>query len=140
MSEAREFMLAVLAISSGFIIPLGVFFWLYKDAKNKRAAIVEVAKTVNDPEKVQEFLDRLETGDIFSDNGKKSEPIDYKRNGVITLFVGVGLYLFGVAFVFVLKGVGLLVGSIGVGLIIAGYFFPDDSVGITKAVEDFEKE
>ena len=138
MSEAREFMLAVLGISSGFIIPLGVFFWLYKDAKNKRAAIVEIAKTANDPSRVQEFLDRLESGDMFSN--KKSEPIDYKRNGVITLFVGVGLYLFGVAFVFVLKGVGLLVGSIGVGLIIAGYFFPDDSVGITKAVEDFEKE
>ena len=138
MGEAKEFIVAVMGITSGFIIPLGVFFWLYKDAKNKRAAIVEIAKTANDPEKVQEFLDRLESGDMF--NGKKSEPIDYKRNGVITLFVGVGLYLFGVAFVFVLKGVGLLVGSIGVGLIIAGYFFPDDSVGITKAVEDFEKE
>ena len=138
MSEAREFMLAVMGITSGFIIPLGVFFWLFKDAKNKREAIVEIAKTANDPEKVQEFLDRLETGDMF--NSKKSEPVDYKRNGVITLFVGVGLYLFGVEFVFVLKGVGLLVGSIGVGLIVAGYFFPDDSVGITKAVEDFEKE
>ena len=138
MGEAKEFIVAVMGITSGFIIPLGVFFWLYKDAKNKRAAIVEIAKTSNDPEKVQEFLDRLESGDMF--NGKKSEPIDYKRNGVITLFVGVGLYLFGVEFVFVLKGVGLLVGSIGVGLIVAGYFFPDDSVGITKAVEDFEKE
>lgn len=138
MGEAKEFIVAVMGITSGFIIPLGVFFWLYKDAKNKRAAIVEIAKTANDPEKVQEFLDRLESNDMF--NGKKSEPIDYKRNGVITLFVGVGLYLFGVEFVFVLKGVGLLVGSIGVGLIVAGYFFPDDSVGITKAVEDFEKE
>ena len=138
MGEAKEFIVAVMGITSGFIIPLGVFFWLYKDAKNKRAAIVEIAKTANDPEKVQEFLDRLESGDMF--NGKKSEPIDYKRNGVVTLFVGVGLYLFGVEFVFVLKGVGLLVGSIGVGLIVAGYFFPDDSVGITKAVEDFEKE
>ena len=138
MGEAKEFIVAVMGITSGFIIPLGVFFWLYKDAKNKRAAIVEIAKTANDPEKVQEFLDRLESNDMFND--KKSEPIDYKRNGVITLFVGVGLYLFGVEFVFVLKGVGLLVGSIGVGLIVAGYFFPDDSVGITKAVEDFEKE
>ena len=138
MSEAGELMVVAMAIGSGFIIPLGVFFWLYKDSKDKRASIVEIAKTANDPEKVQEFLDRLETGDMF--NSKKSEPVDYKRNGVITLFVGVGLYLFGVEFVFVLKGVGLLVGSIGVGLIVAGYFFPDDSVGITKAVEDFEKE
>jgi hypothetical protein len=58
---------------------------------------------------------------------------------MITFFVGVGLYLFGVEFVHVLKGVGLLVGSIGVGLMLAGYFYPDDSAGITKAVEDFEK-
>ena len=59
---------------------------------------------------------------------------------MITFFVGIGLYLFGVEFVFVLKGVGLLVGSIGVGLMFAGYFYPDDSAGITKAVEEFEKK
>ena len=134
MSETGQLILSILGVSSGVIIPLGVFFWLYKDSKNKRAAIVEIAKTANDPARVQEFLDKLELDD------KKRTPTDYKRDGMITLFVGVGLYLFGVEFVFVLKGVGLLVGSIGVGLIIAGYFFPDDSVGITKAVEDFEKE
>ena len=106
----------------------------YKDAKNKRAAIVAIAKTANDPERVQEFLDTLNVED------KKREPIDYKRDGMITFFVGIGLYLFGVEFVFVLKGVGLLVGSIGVGLMFAGYFYPDDSAGITKAVEEFEKK
>jgi hypothetical protein len=119
---------------SGFIIPLGVFFWLYKDAKNKREAVIAIAKTANDPERVQEFLDTLSGGE------KKREPIDYKRDGMITFFVGIGLYLFGVEFVHVLKGVGLLVSSIGVGLMFAGYFYPDDSAGITKAVEDFEKE
>tara|TARA_B100001146_G_scaffold51438_1_gene44893 strand:+ start:170 stop:589 length:420 start_codon:yes stop_codon:yes gene_type:complete len=139
MSEAGQIILSVLGVSSGFIIPLGVFFWLYKDAKNKRAAIVEIAKTANDPARVQEFLDELSKGGVL-DNNSKNTPTDYKRNGMITLFVGVGLYLFGVEFLSILKGVGLLVGSIGVGLIIAGYFFPDDSVGITKAVEDFEKE
>ena len=137
MSETGQLILSILGVSSGVIIPLGVFFWLYKDSKNKRAAIVEIAKTANDPARVQEFLDKLDSG-VLDD--KKRTPTDYKRDGMITLFVGVGLYLFGVEFVFVLKGVGLLVGSIGVGLIIAGYFFPDDSVGITKAVEDFEKE
>ena len=134
MFDITELILGALGIMSGFIIPLGVFFWLYKDAKNKRAAVIAIAKTANDPEKVQEFLDTLSGGE------KKREPIDYKRDGMITFFVGIGLYLFGVEFVYVLKGVGVLVGSIGVGLIVAGYFFPDDSVGITKAVEDFEKE
>ena len=134
MYNITDLILGALGIISGFIIPLGVFFWLYKDAKNKRAAIVAIAKTANDPERVQEFLDTLDAED------KKREPIDYKRGGIVTFFVGVGLYLFGLEFVYVLKGVGLLVASIGVGLIVAGYFYPDDSAGITKAVEEFEKK
>ena len=36
------------------------------------------------------------------------------------------------------KGIGLLVGAIGVGQIIAGYLYPNDSAEITKAVESFE--
>ena len=40
----------------------------------------------------------------------------------------------------ILKGVGLLVTTIGVGTFVAGYLFPDDSAGITKAVENFEKK
>ena len=134
MYNITDLILGALGIMSGFIIPLGVFFWLYKDAKNKREAVIAIAKTANDPERVQEFLDTLSGGE------KKREPIDYKRDGMITFFVGIGLYLFGVEFVHVLKGVGLLVSSIGVGLMFAGYFYPDDSAGITKAVEDFEKE
>ena len=134
MYNITDLILGALGIISGFIIPLGVFFWLYKDAKNKRAAIVAIAKTANDPERVQEFLDTLDAED------KKREPIDYKRDGIVTFFVGVGLYLFGLEFVYVLKGVGLLVASIGVGLIVAGYLYPDDSAGITKAVEEFEKK
>ena len=47
MYDITDLILGALGIISGFIIPLGVFFWLYKDAKNKRAAIVAVAKTLN---------------------------------------------------------------------------------------------
>ncbi len=72
---------------------------------------------------------------------KKKEPIEYRRGGTITFFVGIGLYLLGVtALGSILKGVGLLVATIGVGTIIAGYLFPNDSSGITKAVEEFEKK
>jgi len=124
----------ILGILTGIIIPLGVFVWLYLDAKNKRATIIEVAKTIDDPSKVEELLDAL-------NDEKKKEPIEYRRGGTITIFVGIGLYLLGVtALGPVLKGVGLLVGTIGVGTFIAGYLFPDDSTGITKAVEEFEKE
>ena len=124
----------ILGILTGIIIPLGVFVWLYLDAKNKRATIIEVAKTIDDPSKVEELLDAL-------NDEKKKEPIEYRRGGTITIFVGIGLYLLGVtALGPVLKGVGLLVATIGVGIFVAGYLFPNDSTGITKAVEEFEKE
>ena len=125
--------IALLGILSGMVIPLGVFVWLYFDAKNKRAAIIEIAKTIDDPSKVEELISKL-------DDEKKKEPIEYRRGGTITIFVGIGLYLLGVtALGPVLKGVGLLVATIGVGTFVAGYLFPNDSAGITKAVEEFEK-
>ena len=125
--------IALLGILSGMVIPLGVFVWLYFDAKNKRATIIEVAKTIDDPSKVEELLEAL-------NDEKKKEPIEYRRGGTITIFVGIGLYLLGVtALGSILKGVGLLVATIGVGTFVAGYLFPDDSTGITKAVEEFEK-
>ena len=126
--------IALVGILSGIVIPLAVFIWLYYDAKNKRAAIVEVAKTIDDPSKIEELISKIE-------GEKKKEPIELRRGGMITFFVGIGLYLFGVvALGSILKGVGLLVGTIGVGTFIAGYLFPNDSTGITKAVEEFEKE
>ena len=125
--------IALLGMISGMVIPLGVFGWLYFDAKNKRAAIIEIAKTIDDPSKVEELISKL-------DDEKKKEPIEYRRGGTITIFVGIGLYLLGVtALGSILKGVGLLVATIGVGTFVAGYLFPDDSTGITKAVEEFEK-
>ena len=57
---------------------------------------------------------------------------------MLTLFVGVGLLLFGDFFIDILKGIGPLVGAIGVGQLIAGYLYPNESE-ITKAVESFEK-
>ena len=129
-----ELIIPVLGMLTGMTIPLAVFVWMYLDAKNKRATIIEVAKTFDDPSKVEELLEAL-------NNEKKKEPIEYRRGGTITIFVGIGLYLLGVtALGSILKGVGLLVTTIGVGTFVAGYLFPDDSAGITKAVENFEKK
>ena len=111
----------ILGILTGIIIPLAVFVWMYLDAKNKRATIIEVAKTIDDPSKVEELLEAL-------NDEKKKEPIEYRRGGTITIFVGIGLYLLGVtALGSILKGVGLLVATIGVGTFVAGYLFPNDS-------------
>ena len=77
----------IIGILSGIIIPVSVFIWLYYDAKGKRDAIVEIAKHMDDPKKTEQLLT------LFDE--RKKEPIDYRRGGVITLFVGIGLYLIG---------------------------------------------
>ena len=107
-----------------------ILFFTSKMEKAKYDAIIEVSKNIDDSSKIEELLDSL--------NDKK-KPLDYRRSGVITLFVGVGLSLFGFFFLEILKGVGLLVAAIGVGSIIAGYLYPNDSAEITKAVEKFEE-
>ena len=72
---------------------------------------------------------------------RKKQPLDYRRSGVVTLFVGIGLFFFGIFFLGgILKGVGALVAAIGVGQIIAGYLYPNTSEELTNAVEDFEKK
>ncbi len=127
-------LIPILGILTGIIIPLGVFAWLYFDAKNKRDAIIEIAKSIDDPSRVEELIEAL-------NEDKKKEPIDYRRGGTITLFVGIGLYLLGVtALGSIIEGIGLLVAAIGVGTIVAGYLFPNDSAEITNAVEQFEKK
>ena len=123
----------LLGMLTGIIIPIAVFIWLYHDAKNKRATILEISKHLEDNSK----LDQLLT--IFDE--RKKQPIDYRRSGVISIFVGLGLYLLGIfALGRVLEGVGALVGLIGVGQLIAGYLYPNTGTELTNAVDDFEKK
>ena len=128
-----ELIIPILAISTGIIIPLAVFIWQYYDAKGKRETVLEISKHLDDPSKLEELLN------IFDE--RKKEPIDYRRNGVITIFVGAGLFFLGYFFVGnVLKGVGTLVGLIGVGTMIAGYLYPNTEKELTDAVNKFEKK
>lgn len=118
---------------TGIIIPIAIFLWLYHDAKNKRATILEISKHLEDKSK----LDQLLT--IFDE--RKKQPIDYRRSGVISIFVGLGLYFLGwFALGRVLEGVGALVGLIGIGQLIAGYLYPNTGSELTDAVDDFEKK
>ena len=87
---------------------------------------------MDDPSKAEEFLRILDE--------RKKEPIDYRRGGVVTVFVGIGIYLLGFTVMgSFFEGIGLLVGTIGVGSIIAGYLYPNTSEELTNAVEKFEE-
>ncbi len=122
----------VLGVLAGIIIPLSVFIWLYYEGKGKRETIREIAKNIDDPSKLEDLLG------IFEE--RKKEPIDYRRSGVVTLFVGIGLFLFGfVITVAPIEGIGLLVGAIGIGQIVAGYLYPNTSEELTNAVEKYEE-
>ena len=128
-----EVIIPVLGIMTGIILPVSVFVWLYFESKDKNKTILEISKNIDDPSKLEDLIGMFDE--------RKKEPIDYRRTGVVTLFTGVGLFLFGVFFLgSVLKGVGALVAAIGLGQIIAGYLYPNTSEELTNAVEEFEKK
>ena len=131
MVELLEVGIGYAAVLMPVLLFLVILFFDNKTKKDKYNALIEVSKNLDDSSKIEEILDTL--------NDKK-KPIDYRRSGVITLFVGLGLYLLGWTIAkSVLQGSGLLVAAIGVGSILAGYLYPNDSVEITKAVEKFEE-
>ena len=126
-------LIPILGILAGIIIPISVFIWLYFDSKNKQKTILEISKNLDDPSKVEELLK------IFEE--RKKEPIDFRRNGVITLFTGAGFYFFGVFFLgSIMKAVGALISLIGIGTVIAGYLYPNTGKELTNAVEEYEKK
>jgi len=107
-----------------------IFYYSTKNDKEKYATMVEIAKNLENSSDVEDLLENFK---------EKKKPIDYRRTGVITIFVGLGLLLFGLVNIAILKGVGLLVICIGLGSLIAGYIYPNNSEEIDKAVEKFEK-
>ena len=128
-----EILIPLAGISVGIIVPLAVFYWQYHETKHKNETVLEISKTLDDPIKLERLLG------IFDE--RKKEPIDYRRGGVITIFVGIGICLLGyVAMGSFFVGVGYLVGAIGIGTMVAGYLYPNTSEELTSAVEDYEKK
>ena len=122
----------ILGISVGIIVPISVFILLYFEAKDKNKTVLEISKNIDDPAKIEDLLKMLDE--------RKKEPIDYRRGGLITLFVGLGIYLLGnFAMGQLFEGFGFLVGAIGVGTMLAGYMYPNTSEEITNAVDEYEK-
>ena len=122
----------ILGISVGIIVPISIFILLYFEAKDKNKTVLEISKNIDDPAKIEDLLKMLDE--------RKKEPIDYRRGGLITLFVGLGIYLLGnFALGQLFEGIGLLVGAIGVGIMLAGYMYPNTSEEITNAVDEYER-
>ena len=132
LSQTLSLAIPIFGILLPVMIIFVVFYFDNKSKKEKYDAMIKISKNLKDPSDIKELLEDFKE--------EKKQPIDYRRSGVLTLFVGIGLFLFGVFFINLLKGIGLLVGAIGVGQIIAGYLYPNDSAEITKAVENFEKK
>jgi len=128
-----EIVIPLAGISVGIIVPLAVFYWQYHETKNKNETIIEITKNIDDPEQLERLLGILDE--------RKKEPIDYRRGGAITIFVGIGIFLLGyVSWGSFFEGIGLLVSAIGVGTMIAGYLYPNTSEELTNAVEEYEKK
>jgi hypothetical protein len=128
----------LIAVGTGYVAILMpvlllwvIFYYVTKGDKAKYDAMVEISKNLENESDIKDLLESFK---------EEKKPIDYKRNGAIIIFVGLGLFLFGtVSSINILKGIGSLVGTIGVGTLIAGYLYPNDSVGLTSAVEKFEE-
>ena len=122
----------VLGVLTGLVVPIAVFIWLYHEEKGKREAVIEIAKHLDDPGKVERLLG------LFDE--RKKAPIDYRRGGVITLFVGVSIYLLSaVSFWAIFEWIGFFMGAIGFNTMIAGYLYPNTGEEFSDAVEKFEK-
>ena len=125
-------LIPIVGMLTGIIIPLSLFFWQYQEGKERRETILEISRTIDDPDKLDDLLKMLDE--------KKEEPTDYRRGGLITLFVGLGIYALGFyAFGNFFQAAGALVGCIGFGITAVGYLYPPSSNEIKQAVEDLEE-
>ena len=130
-----EVLIPILAVLLPAIIVWIVFVYNTRNDKNKYDAIVEVSKNIKDPEEIRDLIESLK-------DKKTKSSLDLRRSGIVTIFVGIGLFCLGYYGLGsdVIYGVGLLVAFIGVGQMMAGYIYPNQSEEINKAVENFEKK
>ena len=131
LTSMMEVLTGWVAILMPVLLIWVIFYFATKMDKAKYESLVEIARNLEDPSDVEDLLENFK---------QKKKPIDYRRTGVITIFVGLGLFLFGLVSISILKGVGLLVICIGVGSLVAGYIYPNNSHEIAEAVEKFEKK
>jgi|TARA_Y100000389_G_scaffold121779_1_gene119171 hypothetical protein len=127
----------LIAVGTGWVailmpvLLLGVIFYFStKSDKAKYQAMVDISKNLENESDIKDLLENF---------NEKKKPMDYRRNGVITMFIGLGLFIFGLVNIPILKGVGLLIICIGFGSLVAGYIYPNESEEIDKSVQRFEE-
>lgn len=127
----------LIAVGTGWVailmpvLLLGViFYFTTKSDKAKYQAMVDISKNLENESDIKDLLENF---------NEKKKPMDYRRNGVITMFIGLGLFIFGLVNIPILKGVGLLIICIGFGSLVAGYIYPNESEEIDKSVQRFEE-
>ena len=127
----------LIAVGTGWVailmpvLLLGVIFYFStKSDKAKYEAMVDISKNLENESDIKDLLENF---------NEKKKPMDYRRNGVITMFIGLGLFIFGLVNIPILKGVGLLIICIGFGSLVAGYIYPNESEEIDKSVQRFEE-
>ena len=73
-------------------------------------------------------------------NDTTKEPNKRLRTGLAIMYVGLGINLFGFASLGdFFEGIGLLVIALGIGMVTAGYIYPNTGEELTSAVEEFEE-
>ena len=126
-------LIPILGILAGIIIPISVFIWLYFDEKGKRKTVLEIAKHLEDPSKLEELLKIFDERKKEYRLQKRWTNHHFCRIRIVTL----GYFSFGGTF---FMGAGCLVSLIGLGTFIAGYLYPNTGAELTQAVEEFEKK
>ena len=75
---------------------------------------------------------------INNDTAKESNK--RLKAGLAIMYVGLGINLFGFASLGdFFEGIGLLVIALGIGMVTAGYIYPNTGEELTSAVEEFEE-
>ena len=116
----NNILVSIIAVAMPILIVGLVLFFDYLKTQDKNRTLLEIAKNASDTAKIEELIQSLQPPKAIS--------VQMKRGGITTLFVGVGLFLFGLFFLGnILRGAGLLVLCIGLGIFLAGLFFPDQT-------------
>ncbi len=88
ISSSLGILIPIIAVSLPAIIVLIVFVFESRNKKNKYNTIIEVSKNLSDPEEIRDLIESLQ-------DDKKKSPTDLRRSGVITIFIGAGLFMLG---------------------------------------------